>query len=506
VAGRKTVAAKKSTGDKIAPDGARASGATALRVPGVPAEVTAAVKLLDCQRIWIDDDFRFKLWVAAAQTGKSFGCSLDMALDRMKPGSASAQLGILLSASERQSVELIEKVKMHARAWEVKCDDGYFEETSIAEHRIVFPNGKRLIALPANPDTARGYSGDLFFDEFALHRDSKAIWAAGMTRATRGFKVRVASTLKGLKNKFGELVKTLGMADGVAPETQPVTAEGWHGYWTDLYTAIQQGAPINAEEMRQAIADEDIFLQDYCNVPMEDGSDYIPLGLILACESGEATIEWDGQARPGLCAGFDVARKRDGSVIVLGYPVGPLLVVCGVLVLSQHNQQTTFEAQKKVCREVAAVVEASGGRFAMDATGLGMQLGEELSKEFPCVEPVQFGSAVDSGLLDKDGKPIKVMVKERIAGILKRRVEERLIWLPESPQLRREYQAIKRYVGPTGAVRLDAERTDKSGHADWFWASALLSAAAEGARSYVPASECGLMGRGITSGLMERVF
>ena len=52
--------------------------------------------------------------------------------------------------------------------------------------------------------------------------------------------------------------------------------------------------------------------------------------------------------------------------------------------------------------------------------------------------------------------------------------------LPESVQLRREFQAIKRYLGPTGAVRLDAERSDKAGHADWFWASALLCAAAEG--------------------------
>jgi phage FluMu gp28-like protein len=466
--------------------------------------VKPIIPLLAWQQAWIEDDWRFKLVLGASQcAGKSFTTSLDMSLDRLKPGSQSAQLGIILSASERQSLEVMEKVKMHTRAWDVKFEDGYFEEnTSIAEHRVIFPNGKRLIALPANPDTARGYSGDLLLDEFALHRDSKAIWAAGMTRVSRGYKCRVASTVKGLNNQFGELIKMLGLADG-APETQPVERNGWHGYWVDALMAVAQGAPVDLAAMREAIGDDDIWQQDFCNVPTEDGSQYIPLSMVLSCESGEATTDWDGKPRPGLCAGYDVARKRDGSVIILGYPVGPLAVICGVIVLSRMP----FAEQKKICREVAGTVESAGGRFAMDATGIGMQLGEELSEEFTCVEPVNFASSVDGDVLDKDGKPIKVGVKERMAGILKRRCEDRMIWLPDSVQLRREFQAVKRYVGPTGAVRLDAERTEKGGHADWFWATALLCAALEGpGRLYVPASECGLMARSVTAGLMERAF
>jgi phage FluMu gp28-like protein len=462
------------------------------------------VPLLAWQQQWIEDDARFKLVVAAAQaSGKSFVTSLESAIDRMKPGSVSAQLGILLSASERQSVELMEKVRMHTRAWDVRFEDGYFEQTSIAEHRAIFPNGKRLIALPANPDTARGYSGDLLLDEFALHRDSKAIWAAGMTRVSRGFKCRVASTVKGLGNQFGELLKMLGLADGVAPESQPVRRQGWHGYWVSAEMAVEQGSPVDLEAMRLAIGDEDIWLQDYCNVPIEDGSQYITLALVLACESPDAAIEWDGQPRPGLCAGYDVARKRDGSVIMLGYEVGPILVVCGVRVLSQM----TFAQQRAVCTEVAEVVEASGGRFAMDATGIGMQLGEELSGRFDCVEPVNFATAVETGVKDEEGKPLKVMVKERLAGLLKRRCENRAILLPESPQLRREFQAVKRYIGPTGAVRLDAERTAKGGHADWFWATALLCGAMEGPRrEYIPASVCEVASRPMMPNLMAAEF
>ena len=459
-----------------------------------------AVQLLAWQKSWLEDDSRFKFVAAAAQAaGKSFVCSLEMCLDRLREDSAN--LGILLSASDRQSVELMEKVKMHTQAWGVAVDTGYFENTSVVQHIARFPNGKRLIALPANPDTARGYSGDLFLDEFALHRDSKAIWAAGMTRASRGYKVRVASTFKGQDNKFYELAKDLGLHTGIRPESQPVRANGWSGYWVDIYMAHEQGAPVDPEAMRRAIGDDEIFLQDYGNVPMSGAEGFIPLELILSCESGEASLEWDGRARRGLCAGFDVARKRDLSVIAIGEPVAELLIVRGMIWMPHMK----FADQKKMAREVAAAVEEGGGHFAMDATGIGAQLAEELAAEFPCVEPVEFGSRVESGGKTGEGKRITVQVKERMAADLKRRFEERKVWLPESPQIRRACQAVKRYVGPTGAIRFDAARTE-AGHADEFWALAMLSAAATERRRYTPATAAGLRGQPVTGGIMERVF
>ena len=285
------------------------------------------VPLLEWQRNYIEDESRFKFVAASVQSGKSFATSLEFCLNRIK----KPDLGIMLSASERQSVELMEKVKMHTRAWDVKFEDGFFGQTEIIEHRATFPGGGRIIALPANPDTARGYSGDVFLDEFALHRDSRSIWAAMMTRATRGYKVRVASTFKGTENKFYELAKMLGLADGVRPEAQPVERNGWSGHWVDIYMAKEQGMPVDIEGQKAAIDDEEIWLQDYCNVPMSGAENFIPLELVLGCESAEAQLEWDGRTEPGLCAGFDVGRKRDLSVIVIGQPAADLVVVRGMI-------------------------------------------------------------------------------------------------------------------------------------------------------------------------------
>jgi len=485
-----------------------ANGPRAGSLPAKPI-----VPLLAWQQQWIEDDHRFKLVVGASQSaGKSFTTSLDMALDRLKPGAASADLGILLSASERQSVELMEKVRMHTRAWDVQFEDGFFGGTSTSEHRTIFPNKKRLIALPANPDTARGYSGDMLFDEFALHRDSQAIWAAGMTRVSRGYKCRVASTIKGLNNKFGELAKMLGLADGVAPQMQPVDRQGWHGYWVSAEMAVAQGAPVDLAAMREALMDDDIYAQDFCNIPMDDASQYIPLAHILACESAEASLDWNPALKSSparergvsLSAGYDVARHRDGSVIFLGYETGPVLVICGLIVLSRMK----FAEQKKVCIDVAEAVKASGGRFSVDATGIGMQLGEELSDAYPgVVEAVQMGASVETELKDEDQRPVKVPVKERLAALVKSRVEERRILLPESPQLRREFQAVRRYIGATGKPRLDSARTNQ-GHADWFWACALLCGAVEGPRrSHQPVSKWGAVGgETVLGGVREWVF
>ena len=43
---------------------------------------------------------------------------------------------------------------------------------------IEFPGGSRIIAIPANPNTARGYSANLTLDEFAFHEQPDAIWRA----------------------------------------------------------------------------------------------------------------------------------------------------------------------------------------------------------------------------------------------------------------------------------------------------------------------------------------
>lgn len=458
------------------------------------------LKLLDWQKGYIEDESRFCWLVASRQSGKSFAIALRRVLRALK----GTRLGVLLSRGERQSVELMEKVKMHCQLLGAVMEDEttFFQDTSLLQHTAKFPSGARIIALPANPDTARGFSADVELDEFALHKDSKAIWASLAPVATRGYSIGMSSTFKGTENEFYRIGKDLNLHEGVRPARQPVKAKGWSGHWVDIHMVREQGTAIDIEALEEAIGDDAIWQEEFLNIPMSAWECYIPLELVLACESAEASLNWDGEARPGLCAGWDFARNRDRSVIVLGEAVADLVVVRGMIWLDR----LTFKQQEKAGTEVAEVIQAGGGTFAMDAGGNGAQIAETLQKKFTCVDAVQFAGRVETGAKEADGERIKELVKVRIARDAKRRFENRTFRLPDSLKLRRAVAAVKRSLSPTGQIVIDAARTELGGHADEFWALALLNAAATANGRYVAASEGGTVGDAITSGLMEAVF
>ncbi len=103
-------------------------------------------------------------------------------------------------------------------------------------------------------------------------------------------------------------------------------------------------------------------------------------------------------------------------------------------------------------------------RCALDASGLGAMLAEELAAKWGArVEPVVFTGAI----------------KEALAVRVKRLLEERRLKIPYDPAIRAALGSVKRYVTAAGNVRFDAERTDASGHADHFWALALALHAAD---------------------------
>lgn len=441
----------------------------------------AAIKLLPWQKRYIEDRSRRTLLVKSVQVGGSFAASLRRVLRVLE----RPRLQIMLSASDRQSIELMEKVKMHTAGMGVAHDTGFFERTSIVQHTAKFPSGARIIALPANPDTARGYSGDVLLDEFAIHRDARAIWKAMVGRTLRGYDLDVLSSFKGKQNKFYELAKECRLHEGVEPSAQPVQSGPWSGHWVDIHLAAREGLEVDIAELRATVGDDEIFMEEFECVPMDSAADFISLELVLGCESDEAAIEFRpeaGTASGELYAGMDIGRKRDLSVIwVLEGRVGEPLLTRGVISLARM----AFSEQLKVAREVAALVQ----RFCVDATGIGAMLAETLHEKFPWVEQVQFTGPV----------------KERMAVEVKRCFEERMILIPSDAKIRRAVQSVKRYVTATGNMRFDAARTE-SGHADEFWALALAHQAAAGMASYVPASECEVESVPVMPGLMEMAF
>ncbi len=190
--------------------------------------------LLPYQRQWVMDRARFKIWLKSRQIGGSLAAAFEIVADALETGVD----WIVLSAGERQALEFMQKVHRVASIFgdAIAAETGQPWNPGLKAESVTFPTGVRILALPANPGTARGYSGNLLLDEFAFHRDPSAIWAAVfpiISNPLKGaLKLRIISTPAGLNSKFADLWKT---------------GADFSRHKTDIYTARDNGLDIDIE-------------------------------------------------------------------------------------------------------------------------------------------------------------------------------------------------------------------------------------------------------------------
>lgn len=464
----------------------------------------AAIPLTEYQLNWVKDKSRFKIGVITRQGGKSFGTALEAVDDCMD----HKTMWVFLSAGERQSKELIGKAKMHAKAYNMAVDaieDDFRAEdgTTYKQLEIVFANGSRIVGLPANPDTARGWSANILLDEFALHRDSREIWKALFPTVTRGFKIRIISTFKGKGNKFYELF--FG-----APTWQKFTGPdfervgdrgGWSKHFVNIYQAVSmgldlhddEGKPIEPDDLRLALNDDEAWAEEFECIPSDEVSAFLTHEMISAVE--DVTIEktplWvekliaaaernyieykRTKVKPPLplevlnnveflgklYPGMDIGRKKDLSVIWLDQKIDSMLKTIAVIELKAKP----FFVQEQVLHVILS--QKAFQRVCIDETGIGAQLAEGAKDMFgeQRVEVIAFTSES----------------KENLAVGLKNNLEDRGSLIPADNTIRNSLHSVKKYATTTKHFRFDAERTDATGHADHFWAKALSTQAASGA-------------------------
>lgn len=415
---------------------------------------TAQTRLLDLygyQKRWLEDRSRFKVALWSRQCGKSFVLALEAVLDCLERKTT----WVMLSRGERQSRELMDKVHMLARALGHVVDDllGFESEFEQDGRRLKqleqhFPNGSRIIGLPANPDTGRGYTANVVLDEFAIQKNSREIWKALYGSISRGYSLRVASTPMGKQGKFYELWSA--------------NDNTWSKHRTDIYDSVKEGNPQNPEELRRGLADEEAWAQEYECQFLDEAVAFLPYDLIDDAESELATMErpalldspeWIHAQNARLYMGFDVGRHRDLSVMWTLEDVGGVLWTREVLRL----QKTRFAVQREALYE-----RLSSGRTlrcCIDRTGIGIQLAEEAAEKFGWrVEGVHFTPAV----------------KQELAHPLRARLEDRVLRIPQDQLVRGDLHSVKKVATASGNVRFDVDRSESGGfHADHFWALAL---------------------------------
>lgn len=399
-------------------------------------------RLLPYQRAFVLDPARFKIWLSSRQIGKSFGTAFEAAADCAKHPGAE---WLVMSAGQRQADEWMLKASRLSRAIALEMagtDEAVRVEVSASEIR--FSNGARILSVPANPDTARGYSANLVLDEFAIHEQDREIWAAVFPTVTNELsgqkKIRVVSTPKGRGNKFAELWEEGG--------TQ------WSRHRVTLDDAIAAGLRVDKAALREGVADEDIWRQEYFCEFLANDTTYFPLDLIRACERIPAP-----EAPPDAprFLGVDIGRAHDLTAIAELAAVGPELR----LVDLETIERAPFAEQREILWSRLSRPSVRG--VAIDATGIGAQLAEETRAKFGGkVEPVQFTNAVKNGLFQS----------------LHRAMEEGRLVLPADRELREDINAMHRKISTGGNIQFTAPRRP-DGHSDRACALALAVDCAE---------------------------
>lgn len=394
------------------------------------------------QQQWLNDESRFKCGMFARQTGKTFTTTLEIVRDCQLADLEGRRVRwVILSRGERQAKEAIDEgVKRHCQAIGAvikAVETDWQGDASTKAMEVSWPNGSRITALPANPDTARGFSANVFLDEFAFHADSRKIWAALFPVISAGHKLRVVSTPNGKGNKFYDI-----MTDNTADNP-------WSRHIVDIYQAVQHGLPRDIALLKTGLNDDDSWAQEYELKWLDEASAWLSFELINAVENTYAGKP-EHYAGGACFVGVDIAARNDLFVIWVVEAVGDVLWTREIIA----RRRISFAEQDALLANVFTRYRVV--RCGMDQTGMGEKPVEDAKR--------RHGDSRIDGVLFTGAN------KQLLATAGKEAFEDKKIRIPQGDSdLRNDLHKLQKITSPTGSPRFIAD-SDSSGHADRAWA------------------------------------
>ncbi len=253
----------------------------------------------------MDEPSRYALAVKARQIGYSHATAASC----VKGGLYQRRTQVVLSASQVLSDEVLAKVRSHCRVLALLGEPSAVAHTVDNATEIAWRSGGRVIALPANPRTARSFSGDVHQDESAYYSDPEGIRDAVFPIVSReDYRLRICSTPNGAAGLFYSLA------------TNP--PPGWSIHRVTVDDAAADGFPVDRDKLWSLCGgDERLFAQWFLCSFADADEQYYPTALV------DRALAWTGTpfdpAEPGdsehvyITAGLDVGRHADLSALTV---------------------------------------------------------------------------------------------------------------------------------------------------------------------------------------------
>ncbi len=423
----------------------------------------APVVLDPYQVAFLENRSRFRWVTKSRQVGYSFVAALEaLARCHLRDGHTS----VFVSFSQDEAKEKI----LVARQ--------VFEELPLAYQKRLVVDSKTELAFESNaagrrisrilsvPSKApRGKKGDVLLDELAHIVNDREVYTGSTALILRSQgQLTGCSTPLGRRGIFWEIA-CQELRKYPHHTRQEVPWWLCRFFCQDVPTAASE-APHLPTEDRVARFGRATIIEQLDSLPLEDfqqefecrfvdeSYSFFSFDLILPCTSEDLVLADDFTDLPfpegRVVAGFDVGRTRDHSELAV-FEEKEGHYACRLL---RRYDQVPFSEQEADLRRLLDRVPVA--RLSVDKSGIGMNLAENLARDYPQVVAEAFTNDA----------------KERWATDFKILLQRRDIVLPRQRELVSQIHSIKRRVLPSGKVSFDAERTGR-GHADRFWAIAL---------------------------------
>lgn len=369
--------------------------------------------------------------------GETWGLAAYAVLRASRAREAGGMDAMYISYSQEMTREFIDACAMWARAFSLVALDTQeflFDDSdkdgdrAIQAFRIRFASGFEIVALSSAPRTLRGKQGLVIIDEAAFVDSLKELLKAALAFLMWGGQVVVCSTHNGTDNEFNVQVQDIlsgrskfahlkidfdeALKAGLYERICLVTGKEWspegEAQWREeiidfygdgadeeLFCVPSQGSGAFLTgpliEARMTLTAEQAPI-----IRIELPDNYLQLDKLQQAQIFEPWFDRVKHAVEELddtemhAGGYDPSRKSDPAVFHL-FAIEKALRRRSALTVEMRK--VPFAEQKRICRHILRHAPRLVGA-AIDATGMGMNLAEDLGREFGKRENDEAGGLV----------------------------------------------------------------------------------------------------------------
>lgn len=374
----------------------------------------------------INNNNRLQIYHKARQTGYSLSLAYRSLLNSVLNNTNQ----LIVSSSQRQSRIILNYVNNFLEVFKkLKSFKNLRLSVDNNSEKRFLHNDKAVICLPCNAVAVRGFNGDVILDEFCFHRDDEKIYEAAIGCITRGFNLLIVSTGLGKNNLFYKIF------------TDTEKFKNFYRGKLNIVQAINQGLKVDIEIIKNNM-DTESYAQEYMCEFVDEATTFFPYDLLI-----KAIDDYEIKDDHQTYIGIDIGRHRDNtSVAVIAYNNNSYY-----LKSLETFSNKMFSEQFEIISNI--IKENNPNKVLIDKTGIGMQLSEELEKQFIQVEGIMFNNNVINNLVT----------------FTKKLFEKKEFFIYEDTKLISDFHSISKEITNSNKVTYKSKR-DKQGHGDRAWA------------------------------------